>query len=620
MCGIAGIIAFDRDNRTPRWAEAARAMGETLNHRGPDDRGQWACAAGVLVHRRLSVMDPARGHQPMTRRRGDADYALVYNGELYNAPELRRELASAGYDFETDCDTEVLLCAYMAWGADCARRLEGIYAFAIWDGARGEFFLCRDRFGVKPLFYARARDGALLFASELKGLFAYPGFEAHVGAEGWCEVLGLGPARTSGCGVFEGVQELRPARCMFVRPAGVAIRKYWSLESRPHRESYADTVRHTWELVRGAIRRQLASDVPLCTFLSGGLDSSVITAVAALEYRERGLPPLETYSFDYTDNARYFHPSAFQPDADQPWVQRMAEAFGTRHRVLTCPIPELCALLPDAAAAKDLPGMADVDSSLLWYCRQVSQRHVVALSGECADEIFGGYPWFERPEMLHADTFPWCRDLGARRDVFRKFLWDALGVEDYVRGRYEDSLAETPRLDGEAGEAARRREVAWLNLNWFMATLLDRKDRMSMASGLEVRVPFCDHHIVEYVWNVPWEMKARGGQRKQLLRDAAKGTLPEDVRTRPKSPYPKTHNPLYERLAREQVRALLDDPSDPLNALVDADALREGLLKSAGDYGRPWFGQLMAGPQMLAYLIQLSAWMRRFNLSLPAGL
>ena len=615
MCGIAGFISFDRDNGRPQWAAIAHSMGEALNHRGPDDKGTWLCPAGALIHRRLAVIDPDRGRQPMTRTRDCAEYTIVYNGELYNTDALRRELSDQGYRFETSSDTEVLLTAYMAWGEEVPARLEGIYAFVIWDGVRNQFFACRDRFGVKPFFYALADDGALVFGSELKALFRYPGLTPRVDAAGWCEVLGIGPARTSGCGVFSGVKELEPAHSMTISRGGIRKRRYWSLESRPHTDDYEDTVLRVRELVTGAITRQLVSDVPLCTFLSGGLDSSVISAVAARDYQRRGLPALETYSFDYTDNAKYFTPSSFQPDADQPWVERMTEAFHTRHTVLTCPIPDLCALLDDAVAAKDLPGMADVDSSLLYFCRRVAERHVVALSGECADEVFGGYPWFERSEMLHADTFPWCRDLDARREVFDAGLWKRLGVSDYVDYRYRASVAQTPRLEGEDPENARRREVAWLNLNWFMTTLLDRKDRMSMASGLEVRIPFCDHHLVEYVWNIPWSMKAMNGRRKQVLRDAAEGLLPEDVRTRPKSPYPKTHNPLYEELVRARLAAILDDPAAPLHALVNTRALREGLLTSAGDYGRPWFGQLMAGPQMLAYLVQLNAWMERFHLT-----
>ncbi|MEL4859675.1 asparagine synthase (glutamine-hydrolyzing) [Pseudoflavonifractor phocaeensis] len=612
MCGIAGFCDFSRDNTTPVWGEVGERMGEKLNHRGPDDKGQWQGEAGVLVHRRLAVIDPDNGRQPMERALGTARFVLTYNGELYNTPQLRRDLKAQGYQFTTRTDTEVLLYACMEYGEDVGRHLEGIYAFVLWDGLKRKFFACRDRFGVKPFFYVN-RGTEFIFASELKALFQYPGLEPRADGDTWREVLGLGPARTPGSGVFAGVEALEPGCWLTFDANGLKKGRYWTLESRPHTDDYDTTVERVRELVTGAITRQLVSDVPLCTFLSGGLDSSVITAVAARDHARRGLPPLETYSFDYTDNDKYFTPSLFQPDNDSPWVKRMVEAFHTRHRVLTCPIPELAALLSEAARYKDLPGMADVDASLLYFCRQVKKTHTVALSGECADEVFGGYPWFEREDLLNAPTFPWCVDLSPRSEVFAP-VWTGLNIEDYVNQTYADWTASTPRLAGETGEAARRREVGWLNLNWFMATLLDRKDRMSMASGLEVRVPFCDHHLVEYVWNIPWEMKAMGGRRKQVLRDAAEGLLPEDVRLRPKSPYPKTHNPLYEQLVRAGVLALLDDPNAPIQALVDAKALREGLLRDAGDYGKPWFGQLMAGPQMLGYLIQVNAWMEEFGI------
>lgn len=612
MCGIAGFCDFSRDNRTPVWGEVGERMGEKLNHRGPDDKGQWQGEAGVLVHRRLAVIDPDNGRQPMERALGTARFVLTYNGELYNTPQLRRELKAQGYQFTTRTDTEALLYACMEYGEDVGRHLEGIYAFVLWDGLKRKFFACRDRFGVKPFFYVN-RGTEFIFASELKALFQYPGLEPRADGDTWREVLGLGPARTPGSGVFAGVETLEPGCWLTFDADGLKKGRYWALESRPHTDDYDTTVERVRELVTGAITRQLVSDVPLCTFLSGGLDSSVITAVAARDHARRGLPPLETYSFDYTDNDKYFTPSLFQPDNDSPWVKRMVEAFHTRHRVLTCPIPELAALLPEAARYKDLPGMADVDSSLLYFCRQVKKTHTVALSGECADEVFGGYPWFEREDLLNAPTFPWCVDLSPRSEVFAP-VWTGLNIKDYVNQTYADWTASTPRLAGETGEAARRREVGWLNLNWFMATLLDRKDRMSMASGLEVRVPFCDHHLVEYVWNIPWEMKAMGGRRKQVLRDAAEGLLPEDVRLRPKSPYPKTHNPLYEQLVRAGVLALLEDPNAPIQALVDAKVLREGLLRDAGDYGKPWFGQLMAGPQMLGYLIQVNAWMEEFGI------
>ena len=615
MCGIGGFCDWNRENRTWQWEKTGERMCRSLERRGPDDGGLWVGQDCVLAHRRLAVIDPENGHQPMVRRDGDGkEIVLVYNGELYNTDDLRQELTRRGHQFVTRTDTEVLLEAWREYGETMGDHLEGIYAFAIWEERTRTLFCCRDRFGVKPFFYTMV-GSTFVFGSELKTLFCYPGLTPEADETTWQEVLGISPARTPGVGVFKGISELKPAHQLTVSPEGLRIRRYWNVTSRPHTEDYPETVEHLRHLLSSAIRRQLVSDVPLCTLLSGGLDSSIITAVAANAYREWGLPPLETYSFDYTDNQKYFKASSFQPDADWPWVERMREEFGTDHRILTCSQELLVSLLGAAVEAKDLPGMADLDSSLLYFCSQIRQRHTVSLSGECSDEIFGGYPWFHRADMLAADTFPWSMDITARTDVFRPEVVERLQLEDYVKWRYQESVAETPRLEGETEAEARRREIGWLNLNWFMTNLLDRKDRMSMYSGLEVRVPFCDHHLVDYVWNIPWEMKSRGGIRKQVLRDAAAGIQPEDVRNRPKSPNPKTHNPHFERLAREKQRAILRRPDAPIHSLVDTQTLEDGLLRDAGDYGRPWFGQLMAGPQMIAYLIELNIWMERFGLS-----
>ncbi|MCD7754411.1 MAG: asparagine synthase (glutamine-hydrolyzing) [Clostridiales bacterium] len=612
MCGIAGFCDFTQDIRGPEWQVVGWSMARTMERRGPDDRGLWRAPHCLMAHRRLAVIDPEQGQQPMTVTLEGRTFALCYNGELYNTDDLRSRLSALGHRFCTRSDTEVLLHACIQYGPEVGEQLEGIFAFAFWDGE--SLLLVRDRCGVKPLFYARVGE-ALVFASEPKALFRYPGLTPRADRETWQEVLAINPARTPGHGVFAGVHELPPGHLLRMTRGGVAQARWWNLLSLPHRESYEDTVAHLRELLVGAIRRQLVSDVPLCTLLSGGLDSSIITAVAARAYEAEGREPLETYSFDYTGNREFFHPSSFQPDADWPWVERMQREFGTRHRVLTCPQEPLVELLETAMEARDMPGMADVDSSLLYFCREIRERHTVALSGECSDEIFGGYPWFHRKDMLESDTFPWCMDFSARSAVLNPELVSSLELKDYARSRCQESRRATPRLEGETGEAARRREVGWLNLNWFMTGLLDRKDRMSMYSGLEVRVPFCDHRLVEYVWNIPWEMKSRDGVRKQVLRDAAVGLLPEDVRNRPKSPYPKTHNPRFEVLARARLREILSDPNAPIRAVVNRQALEEGLLSDAGDYGRPWFGQLMAGPQMIAWLIQLNGWMERYHLS-----
>lgn len=609
MCGFAGFSVMDDDllHEQYLWRRLALDMAQSVAHRGPDDQGVHVSPHAALAHVRLAVMDPENGAQPMSAIQDGHTYTIAYNGELYNAPELRETLRSLGYTFETTCDTEVLLKAYIHYGEQVAEQLNGIYAFAVDDEARGIVYLCRDRFGVKPLFYTQVGN-RLVFGSEIKALFRYPGITPVIGRQGLCEVLGLGPMRTAGCGVFENIYELLPGYCAIFDRNGLHTRAYYTLKSYEHTDSFEKTVETVRGLLEDIIARQTASDVPLCTFLSGGLDSSVVTALAAREMRKKGME-LATYSFDFEGNRQFFTPSAFQPDQDQPWAEKVSRILGTHHTTLVCDNLSLADSLSPALHAKDLPGMADVDGSLVYFCGLVKKNHTVAVCGECADEIFGGYPWFHKKEMLEAHTFPWSPDLSVRTRLLTPELREALQIESYVQERYEELLGQVPRLEGESPKEARRREIGYMNIYRFMSTLLDRKDRCSMAHGLEVRVPFADHRLLEYVFNTPWEYKARNGVPKALLREAARGLLPDDVLDRRKSPYPKTHNPGYEAILKQRLRTVLQQSDSPLHDLIADDVIR-GLLSESFDYGKPWFGQLMAGPQLLAYLLQIDEWIR----------
>lgn len=615
MCGICGFINY-KTNLVKNEAEnraVARAMAEKIRHRGPDSWGEWVGEHAAFSHSRLAVIDVERGLQPMKRTVAGHEFVITYNGELYNTKEIRDDLLSYGYEFETTSDTEVLLTAYIHYGERVAERLNGIYAFAIWDSMRQRVYACRDRFGVKPFFYTQ-KDGAVVFASEIKALFEYPGIKHALDKTGLCELLALSPARTQGNGVYKDILELRPARYMIIDRRGIRIKQYWEFKSREHTDSYEDTIARTRSLVYDTVRRQLVSDVPIATFLSGGLDSSVITAIGAIEMQSRG-ERLSTYSFDYEDNSKYFKASHFQPDSDTKWVPRMVEEFDTDHTYLVCPNSALTGLLEEALTAKDLPGMADVDASLLYFCREVKKNHTVVLSGECSDEIFGGYPWFREKKAFETAAFPWCYDLSLRNNILKDDVRDALDLEGYSSMRYEESIAETPTFDGDSAEEKRRREISYLNINWFMTNLLDRKDRMSMASGLEVRVPFCDHRLAEYVWNIPWEMKNKDNVSKNVLREAAKGILPEDVRLRRKSPYPKTHNPHYETAVKELLDGIISDPNAPVLTLCDKAKL-DAVLNGSSDYGKPFFGQLMAGPQFIGYIVQLNYLLKDYSVTL----
>ena len=615
MCGIAGFCDYNDDlsDEVLFWGALAKRMGNRLKHRGPDDSGIHVSPHAALAHARLAVVDIQGGKQPMSTIADSYEYTIVYNGELYNSDELRDELKSLGHTFQTKSDTEVLLKCYVQFGFNCAEKLNGIFAFAVDDQRRGCCFLCRDRFGVKPLFYSIEND-RLVFASEMKALFEYPGINPVIDRQGLCEIFGLGPARTAGVGVFKNIFEIKPGYCAVFDKEGFETEPYFQLKSYEHPDSYEDTVKKVRYLLEDTVTRQLVSDVPLCTLLSGGLDSSIITALAAENYRKSG-QVLSTYSFDFTGNDKYFKPTAFQPDADRPWVDRMVDFCQTNHRYLECNNVSLADRLYDSVEAKDLPGMADVDSSLLHFCNLIKRNHVVGISGECADEVFGGYPWFHKKEAFDGHCFPWSPDLSIRTGLLIPEISDALQIDEYVNQRYEESIAAVPVLEGESSQEKRRREISFLNINWFMSTLLDRKDRASMASGLEVRVPYSDHRLVQYVFNTPWEYKCRNGVVKGLLRDAAKPWLPEDVLMRKKSPYPKTHNPSYEMIVRQRLKAVMADKNEPIHTLVSKRAVAE-LLDEKSDYGKPWFGQLMAGPQLMAYLLQINYWLKKYDIAI----
>ena len=613
MCAIAGWIDFL--DRTLDRHEILEKMMETMVRRGPDQEGTYVEGPAALLHRRLCVVDPQGGRQPFVIRRGAETYVLVYNGELYNTGELRRELEGLGQRFTTNSDTEAVLRSYLQWGGDCVNRLNGIFAFAVWEEKARRLFAARDRIGVKPFFYAQ-KEGTFLFASEIKTLLANPMVEPKVDRQGILDVMLLGPGRTPGFGVFREIRELEPGCCGYLTEAGFRTYRYWSLVDRENRDSFEETVAKVRYLVTDAIRRQLVSDVPVCTFLSGGLDSSIISALADRHFRERG-QRLKTFSVGYRDNEKYFTASKFQPNSDESYIQKMNESLKAEHFDVILDSRDVANALMEAVEARDLPGMADVDSSLLLFCREIKKEATVALSGECADEIFGGYPWYRDKEIRERDGFPWAQSTGYRASFLKE---EALGPEDpgeFVDRRYRETCAMSSIRPEVQGTDRRMKEMVNLNFRWFMQTLLDRKDRMSMYSGLEVRVPFCDYRIAEYLYTVPWDYKDYRGREKGLLREAVRGLLPEEVLWRKKSPYPKTHHPAYLQAVTEMLREALEQTYVPILDIVRREAL-EGLLAGEGGalYGAPWYGQLMARPQTIAYMVQVNYWLRKYGVIL----
>lgn len=611
MCGIAGWVDFKKDISNN--SRILDAMSETLERRGPDDAGTYISRNAVLLHRRLAVVDIENGKQPMYKSYAKNEYITVYNGELYNTEDIRAELSELGYKFTGHSDTEVLLTAYIEWKEKCVDKLNGIFAFAVFDKKKQSLFAARDRAGVKPFFFHKY-DGGLIFGSEIKTLLAHPDVKPRVNRLGLGEIFLIGPGRTPGASAFEEINELKPGECLTFDKNGFKIKKYWALKAAEHTDSFEETAEKIRLLLKDSIKRQLVSDVPLCCFLSGGLDSSIISATAAEKYREEG-EVLTTYSVDYTDNAKYFKANSFQPNSDDYYIDIMKDAIGSRHRKVILDNDDVASALYDATLARDLPGMADVDSSLLLFCREVKKTHTVAVSGECADEIFGGYPWYLNPDVLFADDFPWSGNTNLKAKLISKELLNFDPV-DYVYGRYLDTIKAAPKTGEESLIDSRIKEVTMLNLNWFMQTLLDRKDRMSMYSGLEVRVPFCDHRIIEYAYNIPWEIKAYKGREKGLLRKAFEELLPDEIIKRKKSPYPKSHHPRYIERVRQNVKELLNTPSAPIWEIANKETVKNLLETEAAEYTRPWYGQLMNFPQIMAYIYAINVWLDKYGVDI----
>ena len=610
MCGIVGFVNYKKDISS--YKNVLTQMTDTLYKRGPDEVGYYIGNNIALGHRRLIVIDPYGGKQPMIEKYSFGEYVIVYNGQIYNTDELKQELLDNNFEINTYSDTEILLKSYIYYGKDVVNHLNGIFSFAIWNSHTEELFLARDHFGVKPLFYTFF-DNTFIFASELKAIFAFPNFPKILDKQGISELFGIGPAHTPGITVYKNVLEIKPAHFAVLNKSGFHVERYWKLESKPHTDNFEETCSHLKYLLKDSIDRQLFSDVPICTFLSGGLDSSILTKIIGKYRKENGLSPIPTYSVDYIDNDKNFVKSDFQPNSDNYYINLMTKNSYSENQKVILDTPALADALEDAMIARDMPGMADVDSSLLLFCKQVKQEHTVTLMGECADEIFGGYPWFFREDALKSGTFPWSIAIKERQELINPSIVKEINLKEYIDYRYNESLNEVEILDSDTVETAQKRKISHLTINWFMQTLLERGDRMGMYNGLEIRVPFCDYRLAEYMWNVPWEIKALNGREKGLLRYVSKDILPQEIVERKKSPYPKTHNPTYLTKVKSMLSEIMSNSNAPINSLFNRDYILKILETDGKAFSRPWFGQLMTGPQLMAYLCQVNMWLEKYN-------
>lgn len=607
MCGIAGIV--DYRNSTGANNNIYESMLSSMEHRGPDDEGIYISSPAVLLHKRLAVIDPLTSKQPMTICSNGEIYTIVYNGEIYNTDELRQSLTSLGYTFKTRGDTETVLLSYIHYKEKCVDMFNGIFAFAVWCEKAQTLFFARDMMGVKPFFYSFSK-GFFIFASTVPTILLHPEIKPRIDALSVGEILLLGPGRLPHSGIFKDIHALPRGYRGTFSASGLSTEEYFTLKDKPHTDSFEETARRVNFLVTDAIKRQLVSDVPIGTFLSGGLDSSIITAIAADHMKAMG-KALDTFSVTYKDNEKHFKSSHFQPDSDEKYINLMVHTLNTNHHEVVLDTDDVIRALYLIVEEKGLPAMADVDSSLLLFCKKIKETVTVSLSGECADEIFGGYPWYRDELIRNMTAFPWAQNTNYRSEFISEGLKDKI-PPDYVLEKYKEAIKNVSAETDDPTEK-RMREMFVLNTDHFMQTLLFRKDSASMHASLEVRVPFCDKRIAEYLYCVPWEFKNYQNREKGLLRHAFEGVLPHEILWRKKSPYPKTHNPEYLSRLREIFASILADKDNPLWDILNREKSSSLLSEETST---PWYGQLMTTPQTIAYFIQLEYWIRKFSVTL----
>ena len=590
MCAILGVLNSNIDNNL------FKEMLDIMNNRGKDSTGYYFSKNVSLGHKRLAIRDLKNGSQPMFFK----NYIIVYNGEVYNSEEIKNDLLNKGYTFSTTSDTEVILKGYAEYKKKILNKLEGIFAFAIYNKKTKELFLARDRFGVKPVFYSKIKK-KFIFSSMIRPILKSNLVKPILTKKELANLLALGPSRKSGSGIFKDIYELRPAHYLVYKKGHIKIKRYWKLKSKKCNDTFDEAKDKVYNLVTSSIKRQMVSDTKIATLLSGGLDSSIISAICAINSKDK----LTTYSIDYEDNNKYFKKNNFTVSEDKKYIDLMSKTFNTNHKYKTINQKDVVKLLEDTLFLRDYPGMTDIDSSLYWFSKEIAKDYKVILSGEVADEIFGGYTWFYKDELNN--LFPWINNIEYRQKLINKNI--KINLEKTIKKEYKRMIKELNRKDRKD----RYKRLFYINMTHFMTTLLDRKDRMTMGATIEARVPFADTKLIEYLWNLPFNYKYRNNQEKYLLREAFKGILPDEILYRKKNPYPKTHHPYFLNEVKKLLKSRLK--SNNLSKIFNIDEINK-LLESNDDYNIPWFGQLMTKPQLIAYLYQFDLWIEKYNIEI----
>ena len=593
MCGIV----YKSNFYSPTVYDDFILACEQINHRGPDDFGYLFTKSHSFGHKRLAIINPAYGKQPMSLLNNH----LIYNGELYNYDELINYLDSP---LEFKSDTLLLLKLLSIYDTKILDNLNGIFSF-VYTKNDEEILAVRDMFGVKPLYYT-IYNNDIFIASEIKSILKYTK-EAIINKDGICELLGMGPSHSKGKTIYKGIYELPPGHYLRYSKKGLEIVEYYKLPVYKYKKTYKETVNDIHDLLSKAINNQMISDVGISSFLSGGLDSSIISTVVASKKIN-----LDTYTIDYEDNKECFKANDFEISRDLDYAKIVSEDINSKLHIAIIDNKTLISNLEKAVILRDAPGMTDIDSSMIYLADRIKKDNKVSLSGECADELFAGYSWYYKKEK-EKKTFPWIRNIEYRESLLNDKWKSKINLKEYVENEYNNAVNDAPKLEGESQLDEKHRVLTYLNIKYFMTNLLDRKDRMTMGSSIEVRVPFCDKNLVEALYNIPFKYKYRYKKEKKLLRDAFKNEMSDKIINRKKSPYPKSRSNYYDNEVRRILKEALEDKDSILYELFDIDKINE-LIESEEELKTPWYGQLMRKTALMAYLYQIHYWYKKYNI------
>ncbi len=615
MSSIAGFFQpntiYSKENAF--CIKTIHSMSQALIHRGPDEQSFFYFPQGAFNQNFLLagyIPNTFRHEmQPVTLHYKDNSYTLLFDGFISNPEEIAMDLEVHQFHTEKISLEELLLFSFLQHGTDFIKYLRGAFALAVFDQNQKTLYLFRDALGLRPLFYCH-KANTLIFASEIKGIFQYPGIEPTLTLEGLTELLALGPARKPGSGIFDGIFEVKPGHFLTFGKDIFLEEAYHHFEIKEHKDSYEDTMDNITYLLNQSFDSLKTSVIPASCLLSGGLDSSIVTSKLA----KTQSATLATYSLEFDNSRQFFKANAFQPSLDAPYVEEMVTYLGTKHTVYNCNNKNQFDYLKKSVAAHDLPAMADVDSSYMYFCEKVGAQHKIIFTGECADEIFCGYPWYHNHQDISA-TFPWTKDITPRLCFLNDEIVSRLSIEKCVQKAYQDTCREIEHDEKFTSNESLHRQTFYLTIRYFMQTLINRGDRAAAINSMDARMPFAHQELTEYLFNVPFTMQAKNDERKHLLREYAKPLLPEEIRLRKKSPYPKTYDPGYEAMVNNEFLNELRKADCPLHAIIDKEKA-ENFCRQVKDLGRPWYGQLMAGPQLVAYYLQILYWMELYHIKL----